>query len=617
MNCEEPGVVGVPKPLEATGSDSARGRSNLERQGWIGSIARQSARSTSIPGREIDDFYDDGTVQHDSEPQSHDVSSELGSDQDEPFDKDAKSSSSASVYDDLTTWVREQPKKLNVKWSDYESFQNRFSPEEGHDIIEVLEGHPDQLRTEILNERAKRRHKMNPGLRNKRQVEIDPKVIYRVRIQSPAVLHILGRLTGQWDQHDWDDTSLTFLRPFQTFYFSLPYAKQLLSMLQRGNTDNQRHEGDEAGHSSPLEHSSGASSYVETDDPLQRLSISSDVDMEDIIYGLPDFYSDARGDLTAVEHMKLYVDFVETYIVPMWDLARGASNHMIRFSDLPMYFRPGDILFVPLRAKDDKNKASVLGSNAARNEGLAVHQSYWKLCFAMFQEHPDQKAKEEDDGRTLNPGFSLFCFHIDFDGDRYGPLRCSVSIPYFEGEVDIRSLNGFPLRFSTDEQQTSKELAARGQNFLSYVQERHLSYDGWTLIHETHTDMLLRSEKRRTEHIDGEIMIDFKEGFQSESGFVKPLLLLPLEPARSSTIMVDPLLSMDQNSMQIQWWSDTSRSEGKGSSLGTILSSESFWNVHSSHMLKEDKVLRAYEKEEMVFDFGMHFDEQVMFILSH
>lgn len=606
MGCEDSDVTSTAEPLEATDLESARGRSNIEGKCGSNSIARPS--DLSLSGGIIGDLNDDNTVQHVSKPESHNTSSDLGCHQDESPGKDDKGPSLTSVYDDLTTWVREQPKKLNVKWSDYESFQNRFSSEEGHDIIEVLEGHPDQLRTEISNEQAKRRHNNHPGLRIKRQVQNDPKVIHRVRIQSPAILHILGRLTGQWDQHDWDDTSLTFLRPFQTFYLSLPFAKQLLRMLQRGYTHDKSHEGEGTRHRGPLEHSYGNSSNVEADDPLQKLSISPDLDMEDIIHGLPNFHSETRGDLTAMEHMKIYVDFVETYIVPMWLQAKGASKPMVRFSDLPMYYRPGEILFEKLKSGGDKNKAGGMGSNAAMNEGLVVHQNYWKLSSATFEQYQPEKGRKEDDARISNSLFTVFIFHVDFDGERYGPVNAAASFDYFEGEKDIRGFSLFPLRFDPDAMQRSKDVITRAQNFLSYVQQRHLSYDGWTLIHETHATALRRNAKRRTEHIDGEIMIDFKEGFQSESGFVKPLLDLPFTPAGSGTILTDPLMSMDQDTMQIKWWSDTSRSKRKGYSQGMHWSSESFWEVQSSCMLKEDNVLRAYKKEEMVFDFGKYVD---------
>ncbi|KKY32018.1 putative aaa family [Diaporthe ampelina] len=477
MSCKEPGAVVDHTPLGAKDPDSNTGGSALKRRSKTDNIDSQSIHSVSISTGTRDDANVDDTFKHDSARRSYNKSDELMSPkQDESGDEDAMSSSSSSSSEDeeLSTWLKQQPKKVNVKWSDYEAFKNRFSPEEGHDIIEVLEGHPDQLRTELLHERSKRRHKKHSRSRSKRQAENDSKFIHRIRIQSSALLFVLGRLTGQDDWHE--DEPLIFLRPFQTLYYSFPFRSE------------------------------GVSS-IETDDPLQKLSMPSDMDLEDIIYGLLDFKSEGENTLTVMEHIKLYVEFVKNHIVPIWDEARGSSKHKVRFSDLPM------------------NKTGKAGSDTTRNEGLAVHQNYWKLCYAQFQEpapRPGDKKKERHIGmRMLSHNFVVYSFHVDFDGDEYGPMPCEMIIFNYEGEVDIRSLTVYPLRFDPDAAQKTKELAARAKNFLSYVRERHLSYDGWTLIHGTYARRISEEQKRmRVEHIEGEVMIDFKEGFQMVERYV-------------------------------------------------------------------------------------------------
>jgi hypothetical protein len=615
MTCKEPGVVIPTDNPEATDTDFGIGGSNIKTQSAIDSIDSQGAQSGSTSST-FDDANRKDTNEQDFAHASSDKLSHSGSStREESAGEDARISGSSPEDNDLTAWLKVQPKKVNVKWCDYESFKNRFSTEEGLDIIEVLEGYPEQLRAEILHERSKRQHKKNSGFRAKRQVGSDENLtpVYRVRIQSPAILYILMRLSGSDNVH----ASLMYLRPFRAFYYSLPFAKHILRILERGYNEDQRHGGDGTHYSSPWEYSDGASS-IETDDPLQKSSISSDVDMEDIMFGLLDLDSQAIGDSTAKEHIRLYVDFVEKHIVPMWVEARRSTKHKARFSDLPMYFRPGDVLFEPLRAGDNKKRADKAVSHAARNEGLAVYQNYWKLCHAQFEDPSSNERKgdfPDDVGRRiLNYKFRLSCYHVDFDGDRYGPVSCVVDIPYYEGEIDIRSLVAYPLRFSPDATQTSKELTGRAKNFLSYVRERHLSYDGWTLIHETYGQELSRSEKRPgAEHIEGEVMIDFKEGFQSDSGFVKPRLRLPHEPEVDNTNF-DPLLAIDYyEELMPSWWADTTRSKRMEYYPESFLLGDPFGAVQSSHMKRQDKLLRAFEKEEMVFDFGMCVEMQRMF----
>lgn len=626
MSAKESGPVVAPEPREATDPDSSFGRDDVKRRSRSDSIDNHSTHSRSTSMDTIDDENDEGTLKHDFPQDSCAKSKEPFSPKhDESGDEDAMSSSSVSEDEDFATWLQEQPKRVNVKWSDYEAFKNRFSPEEGHDIIEVLEGHPDQLRTEIMHERSRRRHKKHSTSRSKRRSENDSKFIHRVRIQSPAVLYVLSRLTGK---DDWDDEPLIFLRPFQTFYYSFPFAKHVTKILEQRLNEERSHDGGEQSHdgavpihNGSLPRSEGTSS-IEIKDPLQKLSMPSNMDIEDIIYGLLDFKSGTENSLPAVEHMKLYIDFVEKHIVPMWEEARGSSKHKVRFSDLPMYFRPGDILYEPLKSGENKNKTGRAGSDAAGTQGLAVHQNYWKLCWVQFQEAspgPGDVPKKGHIGqRMLDHNFRVHSFHIDFDGDDYGPAPGNSTINQYEGEVDIRSLTEYPLRFDPDADQKMKELTARAKNFRSYVRERHLSYDGWTLIHTTYSKGFTENQRRkRAEHIEGEIMIDFKEGFQSDSGFDKPSFGIPEEPKSSSVASVDPLLSIDQLDMDTRWWSDATRSKKKVAREDVFLVREPFYGLHSTRVQKEEKVLKAYEDDEEVFDFGMSCVTQYTFVLCH
>lgn len=633
MSHNESGIEAALRPLEATNSDSAIGGSEVKRLSGTDDMESQPIDSKSISLDTVDDDNDEVTVKNDSPLGPKDVPSESdapkqGEDVNKEPGKDAKAPNPGDEGEDededLSTWLQEHPKKVNVSWSDYEAFKNRFSPEEGHDIIQVLEGRPDQLRMEIQRERSKRRRKKHAASRTKRQSENDGVFIHRVRIQSPAIEYVLARLTGQ---HFWDDLGrpLVFLRPFQTFYYSFPHAKQVLKILERRINEDHSHGGDLSAYTGPLHRLEGMLP-VEIDDPLQKLSMPSEVDMEDIIYGIPDFKYGAKTNLTAIEHLKLYIEFVEEHIVPMWAEARGSTKYKVRFSDLPMYYRPGDILYDPLKVADEKNKdkskAGKTGSDAAGTGGHAVYQNFWKLCYARFQE---PESPLEDEGKALHLGarmmdhdFKLYIFHVDYDGDSYGPMDGEVDIANFEGETDIRKLAVYPLRFNADAPQTLKDLTTRAQNFRSYIQKLHLSYDGWTLIHETYAKKLSRNQKRAgVEHIEGEIMIDFKEGFQSDSGFSKPSFDLPEEPGGPSATSFDPVLPLDhQLDMVTRWWSDTGRSKSKGSLNERFLIKEPFATFQRSHMIKEDKVLRAYEEDEMVFEFGKYF-ETCSPILSH
>lgn len=99
---------------------------------------------------------------------------------------------------------------------------------------------------------------------------------------------------------------------------------------------------------------------------LQKLSIPSGVDLEDIVDGLLDLKAGSQNGLNAVEHLKVYIEFVEQHVVPMWVEARGSTKYKVLFFDLPMHFRPGHVLSEPLKLTDDKNNSGNAGSNPAQ-----------------------------------------------------------------------------------------------------------------------------------------------------------------------------------------------------------------------------------------------------------
>lgn len=487
---------------------------------------------------------------------------------------------------DFLEWQKRTPKKININWCNFETFKNRFSRDEGFDIIEVLAGHTDHLAKEITMERAKRRRK-NPA-RAKHTSEGDSKFIHRVRIQSPSILHLLSRLTAQ---DDWNiEESRTFLRPFQTFYYSLPLVNQALDIMERrhnernGNTDKAV---TETLATSKVNSISRAQTFDQTQvdaDPLQRMSLPSDLDVEEIASGISDI-------ATAVQHIRLYVRFVEDHIVPMWKEAAGTTKQKVRFTDLPMYYRPGDVLFEPQNIDDGSEKAKS-GSTSTH-----VFQNFWKLCFTTVQEW--EADPPNDNGQDIKKqSFILSSYHIDWDGERYGPADSRSTINGYEGEKDIRSFFLYPLRYATEATKMREDLQRRSAKFISFVEKKHLYYDGWTLIHHTYSADVDKDERRQNvEHIEGEIMIDFKEGFQSDAEFVKPDLGTPAEPRGFSSS------GRDYN-LEIKCYSDSARTQLLGELIETIQTSERFDVLQSVKIRRQDKVLRVFEDNERVSEFG-------------
>lgn len=109
---------------------------------------------------------------------------------------------------------RRIPLKVEVEWLDFEHFKNRYSEKEGLAIIEVLVGHP-QIAAEVSNEVFRRSRGENdvrtPTPNPKLTVDGDSYWIQRVRIQSPQLILLLSRLTG--NRGKWPTDKPRTLRP--------------------------------------------------------------------------------------------------------------------------------------------------------------------------------------------------------------------------------------------------------------------------------------------------------------------------------------------------------------------------------------------------------------------
>ncbi|KAI1760959.1 hypothetical protein GGR53DRAFT_525556 [Hypoxylon sp. FL1150] len=75
----------------------------------------------------------------------------------------------------------------------------------------------------------------------------------------------------------------------------------------------------------------------------------------------------------------------------------------------------------------------------------------------------------------------IFCFSISFDGENYTPVEDFFIFKPFEGEVDITSLEGYPLRFHRQQEKTSNMLLERGRKFIDMTAISHMTYEGLTV----------------------------------------------------------------------------------------------------------------------------------------
>jgi hypothetical protein len=231
------------------------------------------------------------------------------------------------------------------------------------------------------------------------------------------------------------------------------------------------------------------------------------------------------GDLVnsplALSHVNKYIEFVEEHIVPEWEDAAGTIKRKFRFNDLWMTFQPGELLYIPSDSDFSENANS--GKRRAKKN---ICQTAWRLYSMVLSSVKDDMPNDihmaKNEPREGKRCLDLHCYYIDFDGVSYVPVRNLFCIPDYEGEKDITSFDFYPMRFVPDADKITADLAKDGAWFCQAMQLKHLRYDGWTLPYGPATDCSSSHSREPPPvppapvvHIDGDIMIDFVEGFKS------------------------------------------------------------------------------------------------------
>lgn len=434
-----------------------------------------------------------------------------------------------------------------VRRCDWENFINRFLKDEPIYAIEALVT-GDQLGKEMIEEAQRRK---DSGYFQAADYEAQSRVtrlhtnttwVQRVRIQSPRLLEVLSRVTG----YAWATNSYTFLHPFQYLIHHHEALKQELDRL------------------ASLEATADASQYS----------------------------SEQRS--SAVHHLRCYIDFVETDILPRYQLLRGGVQHgslRVRFHELWYLFKPGDLIYMPEKTIKryiiEHMEKDVLWSANSSDESV-MRQRVWRLWDLNIS--PADPASPVD-AKADNGSFSAFAYYLDFDGSSYSPVAWVFSIQYFEGEKDVRDLEFYPLQYARGASELLKEQIKIGGLFTKCRQEWHMTYSGWTLT--THPmgwpiidgNSFNVQRQIRPEYIEGEVIVDFSEAYNAE-----PLFKEKFADQESWIYSITPSSAATGMDLLVVW-SDSSRSSIV-SGLHEIIITQDIEGIEYEDRIKKDKYMR-------------------------
>lgn len=468
------------------------------------------------------------------------------------------------------------PLKVKVREVDFDHFKNRYSLEEGLEIIEVLRGHQHIVR-EIWEE-----GQLHPLSRwNKRMYGKPTKLtklkegeetwIQRVRIQSPQLLLLLSRLTGH--RNTWAKAGpRVFYRPFVTFYYYLPQMKECLAILEE-NWAKVDEQGD-------MERATSDELKPKGENKLDESQ--EDVEADDDESFKPRSPADSvsgpiADSVIALRHVREYIEFVETKIIPQWKRAAGTTQRKVRFTDLWMSFQPGELVYVPPASETSAEQVWPAPAN--------MSQGVWRLHTISRDEFPNHNLSDIpiDSGQELD----LWCYFIDFNGVSYEPFAHRFSIKAFEDQRDITTLQVYPMRFLKDADKLLDAQRELGKWFQTALKEKYLYYDGWTLVQEP-TDNTELEERGNPDHVDGQVIIDFVEAHKFDSE-------LALKSDKTLTGWGESEWSAGEDPIVIRHWDCTDRSELLGEVTENVQRYEFFAGILSDRDFETNKFLRAFQ----------------------
>ncbi|KAI1173932.1 hypothetical protein F4777DRAFT_417633 [Nemania sp. FL0916] len=389
-----------------------------------------------------------------------------------------------------------------VRECNWEQFKNRYPDETEIFAIELLLGQ-DDLAEQIEADQLKRlkpeqRKAFEPTrrksrqLRGRRKTENTP--IERVRINSATILGYLSKVTGEGP---WVEKPHTFLAPFNLLIHFHDKMEEEMRGLEAifGNKDASVRSANGVGPASDEFEFLG-------NEELQGMMKSR----------------------RAYVDMKCYVDFVRNRLIPRRNMFSGAEcsrPSKVSYRDLASLFRVGDLIVEP---------GVVQTENRARDRRNSLIQTtepkLWRVCY-ISEDTPNWSVHNLDaPGGELRSRIDagdeathLRLYYIDFDGQRFSPVRSDTSIEYFEGEREITKLPVYPLRFHKEHPYFLSELQERGRRFREIVSSGNptLSYHGWTLTkNPAGGDIVSKPGQGNTwpEYIESDIIVDFNEAFQ-------------------------------------------------------------------------------------------------------
>ena len=164
----------------------------------------------------------------------------------------------------------------------------------------------------------------------------------------------------------------------------------------------------------------------------------------------------------ALNHLQLLIKFMDEDLSELFKLRQTITNgtlQKIAFEHLWHLYQPGDIVVST-------------GSNCQAYRILHVSGGR-PLMNRETSDIPSLDIRQS--GSTP---FVIDCFHLDFDGTKFGPVQKKIQIVEYKQEKEIKRLEVYPLRFAERWEELKSGLLSRGRQFVDLAAVKHKRYSG-------------------------------------------------------------------------------------------------------------------------------------------
>ncbi|KAK3988845.1 hypothetical protein QBC44DRAFT_242802 [Cladorrhinum sp. PSN332] len=197
----------------------------------------------------------------------------------------------------------------------------------------------------------------------------------------------------------------------------------------------------------------------------------------------------------ALTHFRVLIEFIDKYLareVNLYHDLRAGSMERVAFENLWMLFEAGDTIFCPLREPGREAYLTTEGHGRAHRPvqrytpqgyrvvategGLPISGSPARQHVYYTHDGNPRRPPISSRVRGFYTDFRVYCYFIDFNGKEYGSVRDVFVFKPYERELDIRSLQAYPIVFAD-----GSMLLNRGFKFVGATVVSHMQYEGLTV----------------------------------------------------------------------------------------------------------------------------------------